>query len=106
MYELSRPPGGGAVFGPTRFDDQAMWLDDLRPAFGEKKFFYEAELERLSRDSQVSSGQAHPLRGAERGDAGGNDGAFGRGMCLGGGTGSMLYRNDVIPPAPLLLQEQ
>lgn len=90
----------------TRFDDQAMWLDDLRPAFGEEEFFYEAELERLSRDSRVSSGQSHPLPGAEREDDGGGGTTFGRGMCLEGGTGSMVYRNDVIPPAPLTLQEQ
>lgn len=88
-----------------------MWLDDLRPAFGEKKFFYEAELERLSRDSRVSSGQVHPLRGGaerdnHRNPDGGTDDTFGRGICVGGGTGSMLYRNDVIPPAPLLLREQ
>lgn len=83
-----------------------MWLDDLRPAFGEEKFFYEAELERLSRDSRVSSGQAHPLRGAETEDVGAGDGTFGRGMCLGGGTGPMVYRNDVIPPAPLLLRQE
>ena len=29
------------------YDDQATWLDDLRPAFGEKEFFYEAELREL-----------------------------------------------------------
>lgn len=93
-----------------------MWLDDLQPAFGQEKFFYDDELERLSRDSHVSSGQAHPLRQHGEGDEGegsssadadardGNDGdggAFGRGICLGGGTGSMVYRNSVIPPAPL-----
>lgn len=87
-----------------------MWLDDLRPAFGEKYFFYEAELERLSRDSRVSSGQAHPLREAQSEEYEGaddmTDGTFGRGICLGGGTGSMLYRNDVIPPAPLLVQKK
>lgn len=87
-----------------------MWLDDLRPAFGEKKFFYEAELERLSRDSEVSSGQAHPLSEAEgedldRANDGADDGTFGRGICLEGGTGSMVYRNDVVPPAPLLVRQ-
>lgn len=114
--QYSDPPPPHAEFlvlRKTRFDDKAMWLDDLRPAFGEQKFFYEAELERLSRDSRVSSGQAHPLRGADGGgeghrgaaadDRADGSAAFGRGMCVGAGSGSMLYRNDVIPPAPLPL---
>ncbi len=29
------------------YDPEACWLDDLRPAFGEKEFFYEAELRKL-----------------------------------------------------------
>ena len=29
------------------YDPEACWLDDLRPAFGEKEFFYEAELREL-----------------------------------------------------------
>jgi KamA family protein len=29
----------------AKFDPQATWLDDLKPAFGEKKFFFEAEEE-------------------------------------------------------------
>ena len=29
------------------YDEKACWLDDLRPAFGEKEFFYEAELREL-----------------------------------------------------------
>lgn len=29
------------------FDPEAAWLDDLRPAFGEKEFFFEAELRDL-----------------------------------------------------------
>jgi len=27
----------------ARYDDQATWLDHLRPAFGEEKFFFEDE---------------------------------------------------------------
>jgi hypothetical protein len=29
----------------AKFDPQATWLDDLKPAFGEKKFFFETEEE-------------------------------------------------------------
>ncbi|PZC46204.1 MAG: L-lysine 2,3-aminomutase (EF-P beta-lysylation pathway) [Chloroflexi bacterium] len=43
------------------YDPEARWLDDLRPAFGEDEFFYEAELREMlavqgspwSRDTQV-----------------------------------------------------
>jgi hypothetical protein len=28
----------------AKFDDQATWLTQLKPAFGEKKFFYESGL--------------------------------------------------------------
>ena len=31
------------------YDDKAIWLDELRPAFGEEKFFFERELTPLSR---------------------------------------------------------
>lgn len=30
----------------ARFDDQAVWLDELKPAFGASRFFYEDEYER------------------------------------------------------------
>ena len=30
----------------ARFDPQASWLDDLRPAFGEARFFFEDEYAR------------------------------------------------------------
>ena len=33
----------------ARYDEEAVWLSDLRPAFGEKRFFFEAELERMYR---------------------------------------------------------
>jgi hypothetical protein len=29
----------------ARFDPEATWLDDLRPAFGQRRFFYEDEYE-------------------------------------------------------------
>ncbi len=31
----------------ARFDTQAAWLDDLEPAFGEREFFYQRELEAM-----------------------------------------------------------
>jgi hypothetical protein len=31
----------------ARFDPDATWLTDLRPAFGDSRFFYEAELARM-----------------------------------------------------------
>ena len=30
----------------ARYDPKATWLSDLRPAFGEERFFFEEELER------------------------------------------------------------
>ena len=29
----------------AKYDEKATWLSDLRPAFGEKRFFFEEELE-------------------------------------------------------------
>lgn len=31
----------------AEYDENALWLDDLKPAFGEEKFFFEKELEEL-----------------------------------------------------------
>jgi len=31
----------------AKYDDQAIWLDDLKPAFGEEKFFFENELNEI-----------------------------------------------------------
>jgi KamA family protein len=31
----------------ARYDREASWLDDLRPAFGEREFFYESDFRRL-----------------------------------------------------------
>ena len=31
----------------AKYDPNAIWLSDLRPAFGERKFFYEDELEKI-----------------------------------------------------------
>ena len=34
----------------ARFDPEATWLDDLRPAFGEERFFFEKEMTELERN--------------------------------------------------------
>jgi len=39
----------------AKFDARATWLDDLRPAFGEKEFFFEGELERMQEAEVVSA---------------------------------------------------
>ena len=31
----------------AEFDPEALWLDDLKPAFGEEKFFFETELDQI-----------------------------------------------------------
>jgi hypothetical protein len=38
----------------AQFDDQATWLNELKPAFGDKQFFFEAELEAFYRESLQS----------------------------------------------------
>lgn len=35
----------------AKFDDQAIWLNELKPAFGEAKFFYQDELKAFYRES-------------------------------------------------------
>ena len=40
----------------ARYDEDAIWLDDLEPAFGEEKFFFEKELEQMC-ETKLSSGQ-------------------------------------------------
>ncbi len=37
------------------FDDQATWLDELRPAFDQSRFFYEDELDMLLENSELPS---------------------------------------------------
>jgi len=44
----------------AKYDETAKWIDDLKPAFGEKKFFYEDELEvikKLNKEHLGTSGQ-------------------------------------------------
>ena len=38
---------GRIVF--AKFDDNASWIDELKPAFGEERFFFEPELDEMAR---------------------------------------------------------
>jgi len=37
------------------WDDKATWIDELKPAFGEERFFFEKEMENLYRE-QLAAG--------------------------------------------------
>ncbi len=37
----------------AEYDSKAVWLSDLRPAFGEKKFFFEGELAKMYRRDEA-----------------------------------------------------
>jgi L-lysine 2,3-aminomutase len=41
----------------ARYDEHATWLSDLKPAFGEDRFFYQDELEQYYRESLAAD---HP----------------------------------------------
>lgn len=30
------------------YDEKAIWMDDLKPAFGEKEFFFETEMQEMA----------------------------------------------------------
>ena len=40
----------------ARFDSQASWFDDLRPAFGEDRFFFETERVATNSVAKLPSG--------------------------------------------------
>ena len=42
----------------AKYDESAVWLDDLKPAFGESQFFWEKEMDNFG-DAKGSSGQLH-----------------------------------------------
>jgi len=48
MLQGRDPEWAGRVFF-AEYDEQATWLDDLGPAFGAPRFFYENSLELLQR---------------------------------------------------------
>ena len=37
----------------AEYDDQALWYTDLRPAFGEEKFFFQDELENILKPDEI-----------------------------------------------------
>jgi hypothetical protein len=42
----------------AKYDEEAYWLDDLKPAFGKKEWFWEAEYKEMEKDTEgASSGQ-------------------------------------------------
>jgi KamA family protein len=41
----------------AEYDDQATWLDELKPAFGQERFFFEEELERFYREHLAGTSQ-------------------------------------------------
>jgi KamA family protein len=43
----------------AKFDDEATWMSDLRPAFGKDKFFYQDDLNQMIRESEGHS-NIHP----------------------------------------------
>ena len=45
----------------AQFDPNAKWMDDLKPAFGEKKFFFEDELERMEQQAMTGEGSSGQL---------------------------------------------
>ena len=53
LLQARNPEWVGVPFF-ARYDPTAVWLDQLRPAFGENEFFYEAGLRRLREESHDS----------------------------------------------------
>jgi len=63
FLQARNPSWQGRVFF-AEYDPKAMWISDLKPAFGESKFFFEEEhdeLERLAIFGKGSSGQIYNL---------------------------------------------
>lgn len=56
------PEWSGRVFF-AKYDEHASWIDDLRPALGEERFFFEPELEEMARrgHAQIWEGEAAPV---------------------------------------------
>ncbi len=47
----------------AKYDEKAVWLDDLKPAFGEKEFFFERYMRALKPKCGSQSGGDEPRRG-------------------------------------------
>ena len=54
----ARNPGWQDKLWFAKYDESAVWLDDLKPAFGESQFFWEKEMDNFG-DAKGSSGQLH-----------------------------------------------
>lgn len=54
------PEWAGRVFF-ARYDEQAAWLDELKPAFGEEEFFFEPELKEMARKGHAQVWQEQPV---------------------------------------------
>jgi KamA family protein len=50
----------------AKFDDEATWLDDLLPAFGEDEFFFEAGMRRLVDEARTPRRGLHLLHAQDR----------------------------------------
>ena len=37
----------------AEYDDQALWYTDLKPAFGEEKFFFQGELDKIIKPEEI-----------------------------------------------------
>jgi hypothetical protein len=60
LLQGRNPDWGNRVFF-ARYDENATWIDQLRPAFGEGRFFFEAELDEMRR-----KGRYRPWLAGER----------------------------------------
>ena len=44
-----------------RYDEEAQWIDQLKPAFGEDKFFFEEELDNMESVAENGGGSSGQL---------------------------------------------
>ncbi len=68
FYQARNPDWVGRPFF-AKYDEKASWLDDLKPAFGEEKFFYDDELAKMYEEDHgwmiQDEGKADPTIAAE-----------------------------------------
>ncbi len=50
----------------AKYDPKAIWLSDLRPAFGERRFFFEEELGKRYREDNVRRAKAKQPKRTKR----------------------------------------
>ena len=66
FLQSRNPEWQGRVFF-AEYSDTAIWMDDLKPAFGEEKFFFEPEIESMEAASKLGSGSSGQLFQSEIG---------------------------------------